>query len=164
MCETVRLYIFYRCGGHICPRYYILSPPHSQYPHISILSLWWKTKFYVHNEQEIREKIITIYCMLWFQETTGAFVKMVLVPLAVVHRRHSAPARTFLSSNNLTIYIINTFKYIHIFFNYTISRPMDGTWIAYGIQISFLYLQWSNFRTICKPITEQYFKASHILL
>jgi hypothetical protein len=30
---------------------------------------------------------------------------------------------------------------------------MDGIWIANGIQISFLYLQWSNFRTICKTNT-----------
>ena len=76
--------------------------------------------------------------MLWFQETTGAFVKMARAPLAVVHRRHSAPAQIFLSSNNLTIYIIKTFKYIHIFFNYITSRPMDGTCIAHGIHISFL--------------------------
>jgi len=50
--------------------------------------------------------------MLWFQEIPGAFVKMALVPLAAVHRRHFALAQTFLSSNNMTIYIINTFKYI----------------------------------------------------
>jgi hypothetical protein len=64
--------------------------------------------------------------MLWFQETTGALVEMAQAPLAVVHRSHSAPAQTFLSSNNLTTYIFNTFKYIHIFFNYITSRPMDG--------------------------------------
>jgi hypothetical protein len=142
----------------------IFSPhPVLKHPRFSILSLWWNTKFSVHKEQEIREKIITIYCMLWFQETTGAFVEMARAPLAAVRRRHSAHAQTFLSSNNLTIYIINTFKYIHIFFNYITSRPMDGTWIAYGIQISFLYLEWSNFWTICQTNTEQYFKVSHIL-
>ena len=67
--------------------------------------------------------------MLWFQEITGGLVKMAQVPLAVVHRRHSAPAQIFLSSNNLLTYIINAFKYIYIniFFNYITSRPMDGT-------------------------------------
>jgi hypothetical protein len=82
---------------------------------------------FVHREQEIREKITTIYCMLWFQEIPGALVEMALAALAAVRRRHSAPAQTFLSSNNLTIYITNTFKHIHIFVNYIISRPMDGT-------------------------------------
>jgi hypothetical protein len=72
-------------------------------------------------------KITTIYCMLWFQEITGVFVKMAQVPLAAVDRRHSAPAQTFPSSKKLTIYIINTFKYIHIFVNYRTSRPIDGT-------------------------------------
>jgi len=64
---------------------------------------------------------------LWFQEITGAFVEMARAALAVVHRRCSAPARIFLSSDNLIIYIIKTFKYIHIFFNYITSRPVDGT-------------------------------------
>jgi hypothetical protein len=101
----------------------ILSPgtlfshhPALKHPHIFTLPFWRKTKFYVHKQQEIRDKNYYIYCMLWFQETTGAFVQTAQARLAAVHRSISAAAQISLSSN-LKSYIFSTFKDIHIFFN-----------------------------------------------